>query len=168
MSGLERSREKLSVFRDPRGSLTLAEFDALPFVPCRAYVLHDIPAGARRGGHAHRSQHRWLAVIEGRVSVVEDDGLSSRRFEIRAGESLHVPPGVWHELESVSDGVLILVLASGVHEPEDYVHERGEMQLVASASAEQTVSASASVSHGSNGRLSSLRDSSRAAGNSSL
>jgi quercetin dioxygenase-like cupin family protein len=129
------------VFRDERGALTLTDFDALPFQPARAYVLHAIPAGARRGGHAHRVQHRFLAVVSGRARVLEDAGAGERSFELGAGEALHVPPGVWHELEAIEDGLVVLVLASGRHDPSDYVHERYEMPLTAAATAPQTSSA---------------------------
>jgi quercetin dioxygenase-like cupin family protein len=119
----------LGVFRDERGTLTVAELDSLPFVPARAYVLHGIPAGARRAGHAHMRQQRWLAVISGSVEVTEDDGHGTGRFELDDGGSLYVPPGVWYELRALSDDVLILVLASGAHDPGDYVHERSAMPL---------------------------------------
>jgi mannose-6-phosphate isomerase-like protein (cupin superfamily) len=139
--GSELPSDRLEVFRDERGTLTLAEFDSLPFVPVRVYVLHGIPEGARRAGHAHRRQQRWLAVISGSVEVTEDDGHGARTFELAEGRSLHVPPGVWHELRALGSDVVILVLASGPHEPSDYVHERSAMPLQLATSAEQTSSA---------------------------
>ena len=127
------ARGSLSVFADARGALTLADLQALPFVPARAYVLHDIPSGARRGGHAHRDQHRFLAVVSGRAAVVQDDGRNVESYELGAGESLHVPPGVWHELEALGDDLVVLVLASGRHDPGGYVHARDELALLATS-----------------------------------
>lgn len=121
------------MFRDERGALTLADLDSLPFTPVRAYVLHGIPCGARRGGHAHRVQHRFLAVVAGRANVVEDDGRWVDRFDVGPGESLHVPPGVWHEIEALDDQLVVLVLASGPHDPTDYVHGREELALLTTA-----------------------------------
>src|SRR5437763_14361720 len=89
-------RDQLEVFRDERGTLTLADLESLPFVPVRAYVLHGIPVGARRAGHAHRRQRRWLAVISGSVEAAEDDGRGSRIFELGGASSRSVPPGVGH------------------------------------------------------------------------
>jgi len=132
--------DSLAVFRDGRGALTLTDFDALAFAPARAFVLHDIPAGARRAGHAHRAQHRYLAVISGRTRVVVDDGSTTQTVMMGAGESLHVPPGVWHELKALDDGLLVLVLASGPHDPADYVHGREELAVAAAATAAQTSS----------------------------
>src|SRR4051812_31662743 len=104
--GARDLRDELEVFRDERGTLTLAELDSLPFVPVRAYVLHAIPEGARRAGHAHRSQQRWLAVISGSVEVIEDDGRAARTFELGEGRSLHVPSGVWYELRALGEDLV--------------------------------------------------------------
>src|SRR4051812_33197505 len=138
LEGAGPAREKLEMFRDERGALTLAEFDSLPFAPARAYVLHEIPVGARRAGHAHRSQHRWLGVISGSIEATEDDGRDARTMTLSEGESRHVPPGVWHELRALSDDVVILALASGPHDPADYVHERSAMPLALVRTAEHT------------------------------
>jgi len=139
--GAGPARERLEVYRDERGALTLADLDSLPFTPARVYVLHEIPAGARRAGHAHRSQHRWLGVVSGSVEATEDDGREVSTFTLNEGESRHVPPGVWHELRALSGDVVILAIASGPHDPADYVHERSAMPLALVRSAEQTPSA---------------------------
>jgi quercetin dioxygenase-like cupin family protein len=136
--GSDPLRDQLEVFRDERGALTVAELDSLAFAPVRAYVLHAIPTGARRAGHAHRRQQRWLAVISGSVEVTQDDGRGAGKFELEEGGSLHVPPGVWYELRALSDDVVILVFASGPHDPSDYVHERSAMPLQLVIADEQT------------------------------
>ena len=136
--GHEPARDLLEVYEDDRGVLSVAAFDSLPFLPERAYVLHGIPVGAARGGHANRRQHRWLAVISGSIAVTEDDGRSTRTFELGSAASHHLPPGVWHELRALSPDVVILVLASGPHDPSDYVRERSAMPLALVRSAEQT------------------------------
>jgi dTDP-4-dehydrorhamnose 3,5-epimerase-like enzyme len=107
-------RGSVPVFRDERGALTLAQLDLLPFTAARAYLLHDIPAGTRRGGHAHRRQHRFLVVVSGRAAVVLDDGRDVERFDLSPGESMHVAPLVWMELEALGDGLSVMVLASGL------------------------------------------------------
>jgi dTDP-4-dehydrorhamnose 3,5-epimerase-like enzyme len=115
------------VFRDERGALTLTDFADLAFTPARAYVLHDIPVGARRGGHALRTQQRHLGIVSGRTRVVLDDGRDSDGLVMEAGQSLHVPPGLWHELEALDDRLVVLVLASGPYDPGDYIAERSEL-----------------------------------------
>src|SRR5258705_6261644 len=107
-----RSPDALRVFRDERGALTLTDFDVLPFAPTRAYVLHNIPIGAHRGGHGHRVQHRFLVGVSGPAAVVEDNGRAVDSFEVEAGDSLHIPPRVLHELEALDEGMVGLVLTS--------------------------------------------------------
>ena len=133
-------RGSVPVFRDARGALTLADLAALPFTPARAFILHDMPAGTRRGGHAHRVHHEFLVVIAGRARVELDGGAGADLVELGPGEAVHVPPGVWHELEAVGEGLSVLALAEGAYDPDDYVDERPS-PAAASATAPQTRSA---------------------------
>lgn len=109
------------VFADHRGRLTLTEFGSLEFDPARAYVIEGIPVGARRGGHASRSQHRQVILVSGRVRCCVVDGAEARSFELGPAATVHVPPGTWFELEALDAGVCVLVLASGEYDPGDYV-----------------------------------------------
>ena len=133
-------RGSVSVFRDGRGVLTLTDLAALPFTPARAFVLHDVPAGARRGGHAHRVQHEFLVVIAGRARLVVDDGGGGEVVELGPGEAVHILPRVWHELEALGEGLSVLVFAEGPYDPGDYVSEPPTL-AAASAAAAQTRSA---------------------------
>jgi len=65
--------------------------------------------------------------------VLRDDGHTVERFEIGPGESLHVPPGVWQELEALEVGLVVLAFASGPHDPDDYLFDREELALLAAA-----------------------------------
>lgn len=125
------------VFRDARGALTLAELDSLPF-PCqRVYVLHDVPVGKTRAGHASRTQHRYIVIARGRALLTVDDGRRSECVELAPGDGVHVPPGTWNEIEALEEGLVALVCASGAYDPVDYVRDRSELP-VAAASALQT------------------------------
>ena len=137
---MSRRRGSVPVFRDERGALTLAQLDLLPFTSARAFLLHDIPAGTRRGGHAHRVQHRFLVVVSGRAAVVLDDGRDVERFDLGPGESMHVAPRVWMELEALGEGLTVMVLASGAHDRDGYIYERSELSTAATT-ASQTASA---------------------------
>ena len=41
--------------QEPRGNLSVIESDVIPFEIKRVYYLYDVPAGAERGGHAHKN-----------------------------------------------------------------------------------------------------------------
>ena len=139
VDGTLASRGSVPVFRDARGALTLADLEELPFSSARAYVLHDIPVGGQRGGHAQRTQHRFVTVVAGRVEVLLDNGHAEERSELGPGESLLVGPGLWHRLDAVEEGTVLLVIASGPYDRGDYVYERTELPI-APATAEQTSS----------------------------
>jgi dTDP-4-dehydrorhamnose 3,5-epimerase-like enzyme len=123
------------VFRDERGALTLAELDRLPF-PCRrVYVLHDVPVGTRRAGHASRTQHRYVVIARGRAALVLDDGHESKRLELMPGDGIHIPPRTWNELEALDDALVVLVCASGDYNPDDYIRDRAAMPTAATSAA---------------------------------
>ena len=124
-------RATASVFTDPRGTLTLVPFEEIPFAPIRVYVLHSMPAGARRGGHACRVQRRLLVGLTGRCTVVLDDGRHSRRRSLGGGDMLLIEPGTWHEIETVDDAAAILVFADGAYDPTDYITDRSQVRLAA-------------------------------------
>ncbi len=120
---------RATAFDDPRGTLTAVSFDDLPFVPTRAWVLDRIPRGARRGGHAARTQHRLLVVVAGEAWLTVDDGHSSERVRFTAPQTLHLAPGTWFEIEARSDGLTILALADGSYDRSDYVEDRASLPV---------------------------------------
>jgi dTDP-4-dehydrorhamnose 3,5-epimerase-like enzyme len=133
-NGTGAERGSVDAFRDERGALTPVDFAALPFPPARAYVLHDLPEGALRGGHAALRQQRFLVVVSGRVQITLYDGRASEAFELGPQDSLHVPPGHWHQLEVREPGVVVLVFADGPYDRDDYEPDRTAL----AASAAQT------------------------------
>ena len=49
---------------DPRGNLTFVEENRqVPFQIKRVYYLYDVPGGAVRAGHAHKSLHQFVIAI---------------------------------------------------------------------------------------------------------
>ncbi len=128
-------RGTVPMFPDDRGTLVLAELDGLPFAVGRVFVIRDIPPGARRAGHAARTQHRFLAVVSGGIVCELDDGRAAERYELATGDSLLAPPGTWLEVESREAGTCLLVAAEGPYDPDDYVYEREALAASVSASA---------------------------------
>ena len=118
----------LRTVEDPRGSLTIVEGELdIPFPIERVYHLHGVPAGGRRGGHAHRRLEQILVAVAGAFDVLLDDGVAQRRIRLddpRAG--LHIPPGIWRELESFTDGAVCVVLASMPYADDDYERDYEE------------------------------------------
>jgi dTDP-4-dehydrorhamnose 3,5-epimerase-like enzyme len=118
----------LRTVEDPRGSLTFVEgeFD-VPFAIKRVYHLYGVPPGGARGGHAHRLLDQVLIAVAGAFDIVLDDGaelLCVRLDDPRVG--LHIPPGVWREMDGFSEGAACVVLASDLYEAADYVRDYDE------------------------------------------
>jgi dTDP-4-dehydrorhamnose 3,5-epimerase-like enzyme len=114
--------------RDMRGGLTFIEsFSHVPFPIRRLYYLFDVPQGATRGGHAHRTLQQCLIAVTGSFDVVVDDGLGITRFTLNDPTmGLMLPPMVWRELEHFLPNTVCLALASDLYDEHDYIRTRDE------------------------------------------
>lgn len=119
---------RLPQFRDIRGSLAVAEFgQSLPFPAKRCFIVFDVPGQEVRGEHAHKELNQFLVCVKGKLHVVLDDG--ARRAEVvlnGPGMGLHIPPRVWGIQYRHSPDTVLMVLASDVYDPMDYVRDYEE------------------------------------------
>lgn len=121
------STYRLPVIFDPRGSLSVGEFEkTLPFRPRRFFMTFDVPSAHVRGEHAHRECHQFLLCVRGACSVVVDDGAHREEYRLDSPVyGVHVPPMVWAaEYKHSADSVLV-VFASHHYEPADYIRDYG-------------------------------------------
>ena len=134
MSHSELSRLiDLPTFDDPRGSLTVCEFERqVPFAVERSFIVHGVPAGVERGEHAHRACHQFLLCVHGTVKALADDGSTRTVFDL-AGPSrgLYMPPLTWGGQFDYSADALLVVFASHRYDDADYVRDYSTfLQLV--------------------------------------
>jgi len=110
---------------DDRGSLLPIDFASLPFVPCRMFVVHQVPPGTVRGGHAHKRTRQLLVCITGRVDVeLRDAGFAETVSLVGADTGLLVEAGVWATQTYVEPDTTLLVLASEPYDIDSYTgHE---------------------------------------------
>jgi dTDP-4-dehydrorhamnose 3,5-epimerase-like enzyme len=115
---------------DQRGNLTFIEGNRhIPFPIRRVYYLYDVPAGALRGGHAHKKLEQLVVAASGSFTVVIDDGRKRKKFFLnRPNYGLYIPRMAWRELENFSSGSVCLVLASEEYDESDYYRDRGEFK----------------------------------------
>lgn len=112
---------------DPRGNLSVIENDTVPFDIKRVYYLYDVPAGAERGGHAHKQVQEFLVAISGSFDVILNDGSGEQVVTLnRPYRGLLITTGIWRELKNFSSGAVCLVVASDVYSEEDYIREFDE------------------------------------------
>ncbi len=99
----------------------------IPFDLARVFFLYDIPAGANRGGHAHRRLEQVIVAAMGAITVELDDGSGRRTVELRQPNvGLYVPAMLWSELVDFASGSIAVVLASLPYEEEEYVRDHDE------------------------------------------
>jgi len=125
----------MPLVHDLRGDLTFGEHDRhLPFPPRRYFVIFNVPGKEIRGEHAHRTLQQFLVCLRGSVRVMLDDG--KERDEVvldRPDLGLYVPPRVWAAQFHYSADAVLLVLASDVYDPADYIRSYEEFLRVVRA-----------------------------------
>ena len=105
------------------GNITVVENGkAIDFDINRVFFIYDIPGGATRGAHAHKTLRELIIAASGSFDVYINDGTREQTFHLnRPSQALLLEAGVWEELKNFSSGAVALVLASEHYEPEDYI-----------------------------------------------
>jgi dTDP-4-dehydrorhamnose 3,5-epimerase-like enzyme len=118
----------LPKIEDHRGNLTFIEQTRhIPFEIQRVYYLYDVPAGAERGGHAHRNLQQLIIAVFGSFDVVLDDGVEKKRIHLnRSCQGLYLPKMIWRKLDNFSLGAVCMVLASNFYDENDYYRDYKE------------------------------------------
>ncbi len=116
------------IIHEPRGNLSFIESGRhIPFDIRRVYYLYDVPGGAKRGGHAHRSLEQIIMAVSGSFDVLLDDGRERVKYSLnRSYHGLYVPRMIWRELENFSSGAVCLVLASDFYDEAEYIRDYPE------------------------------------------
>lgn len=113
---------------DERGSISVVHAGVeTPFPIARVYFLHGVPAGAERGGHAHRRLRQAIIALSGSFVLRCHDGESWGERELSdPSQAILIPPMTWRELKGFSEGAVCLVLASDPYEESDYIRNFDE------------------------------------------
>lgn len=118
---------------DPRGNLTAIEaLRDVTFEIKRVYYLYDVPGGASRAGHGHKTLQQLIIAMSGSFDVLLDDGNTREKYHLnRSYYGLYVAPMMWREIDNFSSGSVCMVLASDHYDEADY-YRRYEDFLAAS------------------------------------
>ena len=119
---------ELPCITDMRGNLSAAEIGRqLPFVPKRDFLVFDVPSVEVRGEHAHRELHQFLVCVRGSMSVVVEDGRHRQEHVLnRQNLGLYIPPMIWSTQYKYTRDAVLLVLASDIYDPKDYIRDYDE------------------------------------------
>ena len=119
---------ELPKISDPRGNLTFVESGRqVPFEIRRIYYLYDVPGGATRAGHAHKTLQQVLIAIAGSFDVLLDDGKQQVRHHLnRSFHGLYIYPLTWRVIDNFSSGAVCLSIVSDFYDASDYYREYSE------------------------------------------
>jgi uncharacterized RmlC-like cupin family protein len=124
---------ELPSVEDPQGNLAFAEGGRhVPFQIARVYHVYGVPAGAKRGGHAHRGIEQLVICLRGDFEIAVDDG--SHRGSFAIGDprfALYLPPMVWHDLTGFAADSAYYVVSSGLYNEGEYVRDYEEFRRLA-------------------------------------
>ena len=114
---------KLPKIENAAGSITVIQGNKeIPFNIQRIYYLYDIPGGAGRGGHAHKTLYQLIIAAGGSFDIVLFDGKERLTIHLnRPYNGLLIPPGIWRDMSNFSSGAICLVLASELYNETDYI-----------------------------------------------
>jgi len=91
------------------------------------YYLYDVPGGAGRGGHAHKTLYQLIVAASGSFDIVLSDGSETKTVQLnRPYFGLLIPPGTWRDMRNFSSGAICLVLASEIYTEADYIRDYNE------------------------------------------
>ena len=85
-------------------------------------MLNAIEPGSVVPIHRHKKTSETLVVLRGRIveEFYNDAGECTERIEVSPTSSvcaLNIPAGVWHTLQSLESGTVILEMKDGAYEP---------------------------------------------------
>ena len=129
MSSNQQPWRVLDFRTDERGELIVAEAGRhVPFPIERVFVVRGIPAGARRGGHAHRTTTELFFCTEGGVLLsLEHNDRSETIVLDTPRKAVVIRPRTWIVYEGLVDGSSCTVLASTRYAESDYIRRREDI-----------------------------------------
>ncbi len=124
---------------DLRGCLVAGEMGVgLPFIPKRWFVVSDVPSSRVRGEHAHRRCRQLLVCLRGSLRVVADDGGHRQEFALDdPSRGLLIPAKTFCVHYGYTQDAMLLVVASHVYDPDDYIRDYSLFKTLARAKRQQ-------------------------------
>ena len=109
---------------DERGKLVVIEGEGMdiPFDIKRVFYIYGSDSTVVRGQHANRETEFLLVNVSGNSKVRVDNGEESAVIELnRPRMGLYLSSMLWKDMYDFSDDSVLLVLASGHYNEEEYI-----------------------------------------------
>jgi len=96
----------------------------------RYFFIYRTKVGVPRGGHAHKECVQGLICVSGDVSIKAYDGKTTSTFDLNENDDLCfvVFPGIWLDIDFLSEDSRLLVLASHKYDESDYLRNKSDYQ----------------------------------------
>lgn len=122
--------ESLKGFTDERGVLHPLSFDELPFTPKRMFLVSQVPAGVKRGDHAHYTTEQYLICLKGEIDVFLYDGDTTTCTTLKPMKGVYVPNLIWDSQVFKTGDDVLLVFASTDYNREDYIESTSKFEAL--------------------------------------
>ncbi len=104
------------------GKLTFAQYPQIPFKIQRIYYIYDCTPGLPRGAHAHYQTQQVLFCLRGTVDIILDNGKKQKTITLDdPKKGIFLDKLIWHDMRNINQDTFMLVLASKVYNPHDYI-----------------------------------------------
>lgn len=96
----------------------------IPFQIRRIYFITSAHTKLPRGFHAHKKTRQVVFCIQGSIQLVLLDGKQKEEVVLDNAETgVIIDKMVWHEMHDFGKDTILLVLASRVFDPKDYIRD---------------------------------------------
>lgn len=96
----------------------------IPFKISRFYLIDQAKENLPRGFHAHKKTHQVLFCLRGSIKLILDNGQTRESVILDRPETgIFLPKMLWHEMHDFTKDTLLLVLASHIFTPSDYIRD---------------------------------------------
>lgn len=109
-------------FHETRGSLTVLEKE-IPFAIKRVFYIYNVDDSIR-GKHRHHKTIQAAICIHGSCKISNNNGKEIKEFELdNPDKCLFLYPEDFHSMYDFSNDAVLLILASELYDPKDYIYE---------------------------------------------
>lgn len=122
---MESKLLEITEMGDERGLLSVIESNLnIPFQINRVFYIYGTKEGIRRGFHGHYKTRQALVSVSGACKIFLDN--AKRKTDVTLDSPtkiLILEPNDWHEMYDFTPDCVLLVLASHLYDPQDYIRD---------------------------------------------
>jgi dTDP-4-dehydrorhamnose 3,5-epimerase-like enzyme len=112
----------LKTYTDSRGNLTVIE-RVIPFDIKRIFYIYGVDDSVR-GGHRHKTTFQAAICLKGSCKIANHNGEFQEEFILdSADKCLLLDPRDWHQMHEFTGDAILMVFASELFDPGDYIYE---------------------------------------------